>query len=558
MVSNLKLFSIPIILLGLISCHSNKKLFEELSSDESGIVFENNIVENESLNVFNYEYIYNGGGVGIADFNNDSLPDIYFGGNRVSSALYLNKGNMKFEDITSAAGVDGQGKWIKGISLVDINNDGWMDIYACAAVLPDSNLKKNILYINQGINSSTGQPQFIDKAEEYGLADASNTHMAAFFDYDNDGDLDVYLLLNDLDGTYPNEFRPIRKDGSWPNTDKLLRNNYDNKLKHGVFSDVSREAGVLIEGHGLGISISDINNDGWKDIYVSNDYLSNNILYINNQDGTFTDRCADYFQHTSKNAMGNDVGDINNDGLQDIIEMDMMPADQYRQKLMHNDISYQTFQNSERFGYIYQYPRNTLQLNRGFANGSKDSTGIPAFSEIAYLSGVAQTDWSWAPLLVDVDNDGFRDLMISNGLPRDISDLDFMAYRKNAVAKTPLDELLVQIPSAKVSNYIFKNNGDLTFGDKSSEWGWGTPTFSAGMAYADFDRDGDMDIVINNTNMPATLLKNNLNPKENNTTHFIDIILKGEKHNINGIGSRIDLYSGGVLQSSEFSPYRGY
>lgn len=553
----LKNLGLPLLGILLLQACKHPTLFREIKAEQSGIQFSNNISENVELSVLNYEYIYNGGGVGIGDFNRDSLPDIYFAGNMVSNALYLNKGEMKFQDITKEAGVEGQGKWNKGVSIVDINNDGWMDIYVCSAVYADSNAKRNILYINKGINPQTGYPIFKDEAAAYGLDDPSNTHMAAFFDYDNDGDLDVYLLLNDLDGTYPNEFRPIRKDGSWPNTDKLLENNYDSTLQHAVFKDVSKKAGILIEGHGLGVSIADINQDGWKDIYVSNDYLSNNILYINNQDGTFSDQCNVYFKHTSKNAMGNDIADINNDGLPDVIEMDMMPADQYRQKLMHSDISYQNFQNSERFGYMYQYPRNTLQLNRGKSNKENDAMLTPAFSEIAYFSGVAQTDWSWAPLLVDVDNDGFRDLMISNGLPRDMSDMDFMAYRRNAYASTSLDEVLKQIPAVKINNYIFKNNGNLTFSDKSNEWGWQSPTFSAGMAYADFDRDGDVDVVVNNTNMQASLLENTSN-EQKTKQHYINIQLIGNNQNINGIGATIHIYTKGSHQYHEYSPYRGY
>jgi len=546
-----------LLLIGLCACNQKKPLYQQISPEKSGLIFSNTIVENVDLNVLNYEYIYNGGGVGIADFNNDSLPDIYFTGNRVSNKLFLNKGNLTFEDITEKAGVSGNGKWSKGASIVDINSDGLMDIYVCAAVLPEINARKNILYVNQGIDKSTGMPQFKDMAVEYGLADASNTHMAAFFDYDNDGDLDVYLLINDLDGTYPNEFRPIRKDGSWPNTDKLLQNNYDSTLKHPVYKDVSATAGILIEGHGLGISIADINQDGWKDIYISNDYLSNNVLYINNQDGTFSDQCATYLKHTSKNAMGNDIADINNDGLADIIETDMMPADHYRQKMMHSDISYQTFQNSDRYGYIYQYPRNTLQINQGHLPKGYDSVNRPAFSEIAYFSGIAHTDWSWAPLLMDVDNDGYKDLFVTNGLPKDMSDKDFMSYRQNAVANAPLEEVLKQLPEVKIANYLFKNNGNLQFTDLSKEWGITEPTFSAGMAYADLDRDGDLDLVINNTNMSASLLENTQQQTET-PPHYLRISLDGSPQNKQGIGAFIHVYAKGQHQVSEHSPYRGY
>ena len=549
---------ISVCALFLASCKQKQPLFHEVKADKSGIHFNNEIKEDNELNVMHYEYIYNGGGVGIGDFNNDSLPDIYFTGSRVANKLYINRGNMKFEDVTDAAGVNGNGKWCKGVSIIDINNDGFMDIYVCAAVMLPASERKNLLYINKGTDKSTGIPSFKEEAEEYGLADTSSTHMAAFFDYDNDGDLDVYLLVNELDGTYPNEFRPIRKDGSWPNTDRLLRNDWSDSLKHPVFTNVSKQAGILIEGYGLGVSITDINNDGWKDIYVSNDYLSNNILYINNHDGTFTDRCNEYFKHTSKNAMGNDIADINNDGLEDIIELDMAPADNYRLKMINNPVNYQTFQNTARYGYMYQYARNTLQLNLGPKVLDNDSIGPPVFSEIAYYSGISQTDWSWAPLAVDADNDGYRDLMITNGLPKDLSDMDFIAYRNQAIANTPQSVILNQLPSVKISNYIFHNNGDITFTDKTKEWGWEMPTFSAGMAYADFDRDGDVDLVINNTNMEATLMENKLNENKSKENNFLRIQLMGDSVNRNGLGAIIHLYYQGKQQVYEYFPYRGY
>lgn len=382
------------IIFFLISCKTKKTLFTNLPASATGVTFANTIKEDDFVNVINYEYMYNGGGVGIADFNNDSLLDIYFTGNFVSNKLYLNKGSFKFTDVTDSANVTGYGKWNKGVSIVDINNDGWQDIYICAGVLSDSNLRKNILYINQGVDKATGIPHFENKAEEYGLADAASSHMAAFFDYDNDGDLDVYVVENAFDGTYANEYRPIIKDGSKSNTDKLFKNNWNNALKHPVFEDVSKQAGVQIEGYGLGVAITDINKDGWMDIYVSNDYLSNNLLYINNKNGTFTDKCGAYFKHTSKNAMGNDIADINNDGLQDIIEVDMAPGDNYRQKMMMNDIGYHTYQNNAMYGYMTQYARNMLQLNVGTNNNLNDTTTQAVFAEIAYSSGVANTDWS--------------------------------------------------------------------------------------------------------------------------------------------------------------------
>lgn len=552
------LFFFLLIASSLLSCKENKTLFHEIKGENSGIHFNNKIIENDTLNVMKYEYLYNGGGVGIGDFNNDGLPDIYFTGTRVSNQLYLNKGNLKFEDVTEAAGVSGNGKWCKGVSVIDINNDGLMDIYVCAAVMYPASERKNLLYINQGVNKTTGIPVFKEEAKEYGLDDASSTQMATFFDYDNDGDLDVYLLENELDGTYPNTFRPIRKDGSSPNTGKLMRNDWNDSLKHPVFTDVSKQAGILIEGYGLGVNIADINNDGWKDIYISNDYISNNILYINNKNGTFTDRSAEYFKHTSKNAMGNDIADINNDGLPDIIELDMAPPDNYRQKMMMNDVSYQTLKNSAQYGYMQQYVRNTLQLNQGPRLLGNDTIGSPAFSEVGYYAGISNTDWSWAPLAIDADNDGYRDLMISNGLPKDMSDLDYITYRNQAIGNTLPAEIIKLLPHVKINNYIFRNNGNITFTDKTKDWGWDISTYSAGMAYADLDGDGDIDVLINNTNMEATVLENTLNDDKKNKNNFLRIKLKGNSLNRNGIGATIHIYYQGKQQVYENTPYRGY
>ncbi|MES2890801.1 MAG: VCBS repeat-containing protein [Bacteroidota bacterium] len=554
----MKLFPyIFFISVSFISCRSGDTLFREISPEESGITFNNEIIEDAGLNILQYEYLYNGGGIGIGDFNNDSLPDIYFTGNRVSNKLYLNRGNLKFEDVTQASKTDGGGKWSKGVAVIDINNDGLLDIYVCAAVLNPPALRKNLLYINQGIDKASNIPTFVESADAYGLADTSSTQMAAFFDYDNDGDLDVYLLVNELDQTYPNQFRPIKKDGSNHNTDRLLRNDFSPTLKHAVYTDVSKETGITWEGHGLGLNIVDINNDGWKDIYVGNDYISNNLLYINNH-GKFTNRCDEFFKHTSRNAMGNDVADLNNDGLQDLVELDMMPEDNYRQKMMNNPIDYQTFLNSDQFGYMHQYTRNTLQLNQGPRMLENDSIGEPIFSEVAFYSGIAETDWSWSTLAIDVDNDDHRDLLVSNGLPKDLTDLDFMTYRKEPRSTTSLPELLKQLPSANVSNYIFRNNGDVTFTDKTKDWGWNAPSFSAGMAYADFDRDGDVDVIISNTNMPATLFENMLDKYTSPAQNYLRIKLKGDALNINGIGAVIRIYYKGKQQVYENTPFRGY
>ncbi|MFN4284930.1 MAG: FG-GAP-like repeat-containing protein [Lacibacter sp.] len=531
-------------------------LFEQIPASKSGITFNNQIVENEMLNMINYQYLYNGGGVGIGDFNNDGLPDIYFTASLQSNKLYLNRGNLRFEDVTEQAGVTGEKKWCRGVAVVDINNDGLLDMYVSAAAWQNPELKKDILYVNQGVDAATGIPRFREMAKEYGLVDTVSTHMAAFFDYDNDGDLDLYLVVNDLNQEFPSTFRKIRNDGSGFTNDILYRCDWSEELQHPVYKDVSREAGITWEGNGLGVVILDINNDGWKDIYVSNDYLSGNLLYINNRNGTFTNRNNEYFQKGSLNAMGNDAADINNDGLVDIVEMDMMPEDNYRQKMMMNPVDYNWYVYSQQFGFPYQTVRNTLQLNRGPRVLENDSLGAPFFSEIAFYAGMPFTDWSWAALLVDADNDGYRDLMTTNGLPKDVTDLDFIAYRDQNLLPG-IQEALLKLPAVHISNYIFRNNGNCTFSNKTSDWGWNFPTYSAGIAYADFDGDGDMDVVINNTNMPATLLENKAR-QQPKPANYLQLRFRGDTLNMNGLGTTVTLHYGSRVQTAELTPYRGY
>ncbi len=554
-------YSLPvfIIMAFLFSCKKKTNtLFTEVKSSHSNIYFSNDIKEDSIYNVINYEYLYNGGGVAIGDFNNDSLPDIYFTGNRVSNKMYINRGNLQFEDVTAIAGVAAENKWSRGVSVVDINNDGMQDIYISVALKKAGKVKANLLYVCQRIDPVLKIPVYREMAAAYGLADTGEAQMAGFFDYDNDGDLDVYLLENENTEKYPNDFRPQKNDGTQVNTDKLLQNNFDVRLGHAVYTDVSRQAGIVYEGYGLGVNIADINGDGWKDIYVSNDYIGDNILYINKHDGTFINRCKTCFKHTSRNAMGNDIADINNDGLPDVVELDMAPADNYRLKMMNNTSSYATYQNTEKFNYMHQYVHNSLQINQGSSMLGNDTIGGPVFSETAYAGGIAQTDWSWAPLLIDVDNDGWKDLMITNGLPKDMTDMDFMAYRDEAKNKTALADVLKQLPSVKLSNYIFRNNHYAGFTNKTNEWGWNIPTFSAGMAYADFDNDGDMDVVINNTNMEATLLQNNAVQIKKDSSNYLQIQLLGDSLNIGGIGAVVELYYKGQYQQCENNPYRGY
>jgi hypothetical protein len=552
----------------MYACNHPHTLFESVPSSHSGITFNNSIVENDSINPLDVVNIYNGGGVGIGDFNNDGLPDIYFGGNMTSSRLYLNKGDFKFEDITDKAGVGGLGRWARGISVIDINNDGLMDIYICNTISKDSLQRRNILYVNQGTDKE-GIPHFKDMAAEYGLDIHVQSTMASFFDYDNDGDLDMYLTVNEAaNETNPSVFLQRNNRTLGPSYGRLYRNDMDSLLKHPVFHDVTAAAGMKFQGYGHAATICDINNDGWKDIYVSDDFLSSNILYINNHDGTFTNRLTDYFKHTSYNSMGQDVVDINNDGLPDVIELDMNPEDNYRKKMMLANNSYLTYQNFDLYGYQYQYVRNTLQLNQGPRVGKNDSIGDPAFSEIGFLSGISQTDWSWAPLVADFDNDSYRDLIVTNGFPRDVSDHDFMSYRDQSKGMVSKKEMLEQIPQVKLHNYAFKNIGDLSFSDKTVEWGLSLPTFSNGVAYADFDNDGAIDMVINNINDLALLYRNTTytsresrvsGGKDSAITHFLQIKFKGDAQNINGIGATARIYyDHNKRQVYENNPYRGY
>ena len=546
-----------IIALILGSC-GKSAILEKISSSDSGISFNNVIVENDSINPLDLVNIYNGGGVGVGDFNNDGLQDLYFAGNMVSNKLYLNQGDLKFTDITENADVTGSRKWSRGVSVVDINNDGWLDIYLSVTISEDPKDRENLLYVNQG-KRSNGEPWFKEMAKEYGLNDPTHTTMANFFDYDNDGDLDVYLVVNEILRTEnPNKFRPTKTDGSHPSTGRLYRNDYQESLKHPVFVDVSQEAGILIEGFGHGATISDLNLDGWKDIYISNDFVSNNILYINNQDGTFSDQSKDYFKHTAANSMGQDIIDINNDGLSDVIEADMNPEDNYRKKMMMSANRYQTYQNFDYYGYQYQFVRNTLQLNRGPRVMENDSVGAPVFSDIGFLSGIAETDWSWTPLVNDFDNDGFRDIIITNGYPRDVTDHDFITFRNQAYSVASKQQILQQVPIIKIKNYGFKNNGDLTFSNVSQQWGLDEPTFSNGAVYADLDNDGDLEIVINNINDEALLYKNN-STENTKDIHYLKVKFHNEGANRNGLGAWAEIYYGdGQKQVYENTPYRGY
>ncbi|MGK7391676.1 MAG: VCBS repeat-containing protein [Candidatus Cyclobacteriaceae bacterium M2_1C_046] len=549
-----RFFVIPaIIMLLLSSCDRNKALFKEIPQENSGITFSNIITESDTLNILNFEYIYNGGGVAIADFNSDGLQDIYFTGNQVENKLYLNKGDFKFEDITQKAQVGGDGKWSSGVAVIDINLDGLMDLYVAVTAKKTKKDRKNLLFVNQGLDEN-GIPSFKELADEYGIADSGHSTNVAFFDYDNDGDLDLFVLTNKVD-PYPNNYRYKLVDGSSPSTDRLYRNDWNEKLKHAFFTDVSKEAGILIEGFGLGVNITDINRDGWKDIYITNDFVSNDLMYINNGDGTFTDKAKEYFKHTSNSAMGNDVNDINNDGLVDFIALDMLPADNYRKKQLMGANNYHTYINNDKYGYNYEFVRNTLQLNQGaIPNTEKQS-----FSEIGLLANIAETDWSWAPLVVDFDHDGYRDLIVTNGFPKDITDKDFISFRAQSSTFASKSFMLKQIPVVKIKNYAFRNNGDLTFNNVTDDWGFSAPTFSNGAAYADLDNDGDLDIVINNINDPAMLYRNLLKERKTENSNYLRIKFTGSDENPLGLGAFVELnYGEGKKQVYEHTLYRGY
>ena len=495
-------------------------------------------------NVLEYMNIYTGAGVAAADVNNDGLVDLYFSGNQTSGKLYLNKGNFTFEDVTEQAGLVTD-RWCTGVSMVDINSDGWMDIYVNVAGSPKFGDMHNLLYINNRNGT------FTESASRYGIAETRQTMNASFFDYDRDGDLDLFLITNPADEmvTGVNTIHTRMVNGESAGADILYRNNGDE-----TFTDVSKAAGILIEGYSLGAAISDVNGDGWPDVYVSNDFLTNDILYINNQNGTFSDRSAECLKHTSFASMGNDVADINNDGLPDIYTLDMLPEDNFRKKMIIPAASYDRFELSLQKGYEPQYTRNALQLNNG--NGT--------FSDISFLAGISSTDWSWSALWADYDNDGDKDLMVTNGFYRDLGNLDYINYQarlKNPMGRQDakrLDKLsaIKKIKNAPLQNYLFENNNDLTFTNTTDSWGFKEKGFSNGACYADLDNDGDLDLVISCFNSEARVYRNNADKLNKN--NYINILLKDSSKNIMGIGSKLWLYSNGKMQFQEFNPYRGY
>ncbi|WP_339712556.1 VCBS repeat-containing protein [uncultured Kriegella sp.] len=516
-----------------------------MPSKKTGITFKNILSETEEFNILTYGYIYNGGGVSVGDINNDGLQDLYFTGSMVGSRLYLNKGDFEFEEIAQKAGVFAEGLWNTGTTMVDINADGLLDIYVCRSAAKDDFKRKNLLFINNG------NLTFTEKAAEYGIDDAGYSTQGAFFDYDRDGDLDLYVVNHSTQefASFRQINNNLKSHRSPAYEDRLYKN------ENGKFINVSDEAGLVsnVLGFGLGVAISDINDDDWPDIYISNDFNEQDYFYINNQDGTFTESLQQYIGHTSHFSMGSDIADINNDGYPEIMTLDMLPEGNYRSKMVSGPDNYDKFMVLLNNGFYHQSMRNMMHLN----NKGK------SFSEIGQFSGVSSTDWSWASLFSDLDNDGYKDLFITNGVKRDYTNMDFMNFavqEKMNENKTGVEmaitNLLENIPATIEENYTYHNNGDLTFSKVSAEWGLNQESLSNGAAYADLDNDGDMDIIVNNTDTEAFVYRNNSNIHLKN--NYLKINLKGEGKNTFGIGAKVMLQIGDQTLSQEMMPTRGF
>lgn len=552
---------IVVIVLMVVSCQSPPTQFELIDPGHSGVDFQNTILETDSLHYFNHYYIYMGAGVGVGDFNHDGYQDLFFSGNMFPSKLYLNRGNLEFEDVTSAAGIHTSG-WITGVSIVDVNQDGWDDIYLCVAGYTAPENRRNLLYVNKGNQDQTElTPEFIEMAIEYGLDDTGHSTQAAFWDYDLDGDLDMYLASHAMENYMQLSKLYTYKNGEGPSTDRLYQNTSSDSLGHPFFRNVSRDAGILQEGYALGLCISDLNNDGWPDVYVANDFMGNDLMYINQQDGTFINELSHSTSHTSQNGMGVDIADINQDGWMDILVLDMLPRDNARQKTMTAEMNYDFYRQALKAGFSPQFVRNTLQLNQGV-----DQYQRLIFNEIGRMAGVYQTDWSWAPLISDFDGDGYRDIYITNGFRRDVTNHDFQWYhdellvheqRTGAPSEEKVIKRLHQLDSVYLPNVMYRRTQYLKFEDVSQSWGLKYPSMSNGAAYADLDNDSDLDLIVNNINQPAFIFKNRAIEMGNN--HFITIELKGPEDNLKAFGAKIRVsHPTEKTQYHEVYPIKGY
>ena len=529
----------------LISC-SNSTKFELLPHEVTGIDFNNLITENDTFHILNSEYIYNGGGVGVGDLDNDGDPDLVFVGNMVPVSVYSNNGEFNFSNVTNDFEGLSNNQWFSGVSIADINGDGWKDVYITSTMDENPEKRKNRLWINKGVTEDSF-PTFQERSEEYGVADTGFSEHAGFFDYDLDGDLDLYILNNSVDKVTTTGYRQRITDGSSANNDKLYQNN-----GNGTFSDVTVSSGITYEGFGLGLAFSDLNKDGYPDIYISNDYVANDVLYINQQDGTFKNESPMYLSYQSKFSMGNDISDINNDGFSDIMSTDMMPEQYAKKKQTINGNSYSFYINDEKYGFEHQHLRNMLHLHNGFANGKM----LP-FSEVGQMLGIYQTEWSWSPLFADFDNDGDRDLIVTNGYPKDLTDKDFIKYKARVYQYIATDQqVMSRVPQVKVHNYAFEQNDAYTFTDKSEVWGMDATSFSYGASFVDLDLDGDLDYVTNNINDFAFVYRNNSEKEEGN--NYILLSLEGAGNNTQGIGAKVEIWSNGQYQYYEHFLSRGY
>ncbi|MEP7251314.1 MAG: VCBS repeat-containing protein [Ginsengibacter sp.] len=548
----------------LVSCRSGKKngnfLFEVLTSQRTGLDFNNHLTYNQQFNLFKYIYFYNGSGLGAGDFNNDGLIDLFFGSNQGENKLYLNKGGLRFSDVSNEAKIPDDGGWTTGISVVDINNDGLLDIYVCRVGNYETLHSKNQLLINQGLDKN-GIPVFADKAHEYGLDFSGFSTQAVFFDYDLDGDLDMFLLNHSVHEN--GNFQPRNQFTGTYNAlsgDRLYQNNSGaagSSNTQNIFTDITKQSGINSSaiGYGLGVSVADVNNDGYPDIYVCNDFHENDYLYINQKNGTFKEEGQERLMHTSQFSMGVDMADITNDGYPEIMSTDMLSSDPYILKRSLSEGAYDIFNYKLSIGYSYQYTRNNLQLN--LRNG--------LFSEIGLYSGVAATDWSWSPLFFDFDNDGYKDLFVSNGIPKRLNDIDYINFVSNGDVQQKIQEnnfrekdlaLIDKFPVIKLPDKFFKNNGDASFTDEKNFIDGSIPTFSNGAVCADLDNDGDIDVAVNNIDAPALIYENKTSKPGKRSS--VQVKLKGPPDNVNAIGARIVLFANKGIRTYENYPVKGF
>jgi enediyne biosynthesis protein E4 len=542
-----KLLLIFCIIASLSSCYDKKDtMFTSLAEGKTGINFRNLLKESEDFNVMTYQYFYNGSGVASGDINNDGLVDLCFTGNMVKNRLYLNKGNFQFEDITPKSTIADKQGWCTGVTMVDINADGWLDIYICRTADGDLDKRKNLLFINNK------DLTFTEKANEYGIADEGYSTHASFFDMDKDGDLDMFLLnhsSNEYAG-FKRELVNMKQQKNPLFGSKLYRND------GGKFSNITEAAGITsnVLSFGLGVAVFDANNDSWLDIYVSNDFNEEDYLFLNQKNGTFKEKVRETFDYTSLFSMGSDAADFNNDGKIDLVTLDMLPEDNATQKMHSGADNYDKVQMLFQNGFHYQFSRNMLQLNNG--NGT--------FSEVGQLAGVSNTDWSWTALGADYDLDGHKDLFITNGYVKDYTNMDFLKFSTELATESQnklsqselLKEILAKMPGSKTENYVFKNNGNLTFTKQTKEWGLGGLGFSSGATYADLDNDGDLDLVVNKINEFAGVYRNNAETIVKN--NYLKIKLKSDAPNVDEIGASVSVYAGGQQQMQQNMPSRGY